>query len=152
MQEVNFEDQLLELSTNFSFEYSKNEEVFDKLECFYTKNERHEYSIISQIVFSLEDERNETLAYNVLGVIYISDANSSKHIKNFHKLNDHINLCINQKNYISSHLDNVKRDYTESLGSLTQHIQQASSSIENIEKSNDLHEEKFSELEKNQRS
>lgn len=131
--EVDFSSQLLKLSENFRLDSTVNEEVFEKLEQFYSYKERHEYSKISQIVFNLEDEKNEYLEFNLLSLIEQAENKNSSHMKKYNKLYDHFRLSLTQKQFIERHLQQLRNEHSEAQRQIMEAFYNTSASLQEIE-------------------
>jgi hypothetical protein len=144
MEFVNFGELLLKLSENILVE---NEEVYDKLELFYSENDRHEYSQISQLVFNQEDEKNELMDLNLDDIIETAKNRGSLYIKNYKKLKDHLNLCVVQKKFFEVHLNSIKNEHNMARSEIEASISQATATISNIEEMSSQQSNKLSEIE-----
>lgn len=115
--DLDFSNLLLKLSDNFHRNEEINEEIYQKLKQFYSQIKRHEYSVISQIVFNQEDEKNECLEYNLYYIVQKAESSNTIYKKNFKKLYDHLRLSMNQKKYIDEHLEQLrnKQKQTEEI-------------------------------------
>lgn len=131
--EIDFSKLLLELSGNFRRNKVINEEIYQKLEQFYAKIERHEYSVISQIVFNQEDEKNECLEYNLDYIVKKAAATNSVYKKNFKKLYDHLRLSMNQKKYIDEHLEQLRNKQNQTEELILDAFSATSTSLQKIE-------------------
>lgn len=101
----NLSDILIDLSTSILEDSSATESFIFRFSFFYDEFESHYHADITQMVFfDLKDEEKEILDRNlseILTSLKYRDSEKSKKIeRNLLKVQDHIQLCLNQKKLI----------------------------------------------------
>jgi hypothetical protein len=107
--EISFDRILNELSENILND-DKISSIYLNLEKYYKIHNRHDYSLISNLVFQQSAESNEILELNLSKLIVISESNKSNFVKWYKKITDHVRLSIVQAKFIQDNIRKIEKE------------------------------------------
>lgn len=109
-----------------------NEKVIKSFSLYIEKYERIPYFLITEKIYSLDDEDYDIFSNRIVQICnylnykfnYTKDNEVRQLLKLFTKINDHINLASNQKNYKSIIIDIEKRKATDIVAAVEESIKE----------------------------